>query len=119
VDGTYYYDHYDKKVTDVMPPSGHNFDTYVNEVPMPLDYKNNMAYIELDLDVNTYTSVNYQINLETSNTYPLRDDENAIFNINVTQGDFNTDNMKHVKTLRRNGFKHISEITNELVIRAK
>jgi hypothetical protein len=119
VDGNYYYDHKDKIVTETQPPSGHNFDIYKDEVPMPLDYANNLAYISIDMDLDSYTTTNYQIDIEVASEYPIRDDENALFNIEVREGDFQTDNMKHVTQLNKYNILHISELTNEFLERAK
>jgi hypothetical protein len=83
---------------------------------MPLDYGNNYATIELDVDVETYTTTNYNLELEVGNENPIRDDENALFNIYLEQGEFITDNMKHVRTMSKEGFKDIKEITKEFMV---
>jgi hypothetical protein len=114
VDGTYYYDHLDKVTTKDIPQSGHNFDTFVNGIPMPLDYQDNYATITLDFDIETYTKTNYQLEIIVGNEYPIRNHENALFNIRTRQGEFNTDNMKHVRTLEKHNMKHISKIMQEM-----
>ena len=115
VNGNYYYDHTTQQVVDESghnPENGHHYETFVNEIPTPLDEENVVSSIDFTVTSSTYTEVDYNMSINVESEEKIRNSEDAQFNITLTEdAEFDTSGMTHLANI--NSMKHISRIADE------
>ena len=115
VEGNYYYDHTTQQVVDESghnPENGHHYETFVNEIPMPLDSEDVISSINFTVTSDTYTEVDFNMSINVGSEEKIRNGDEAQFNITLLeQAEFDTDNMTHLANI--DSMKHISKIADE------
>ena len=116
VEGNYYYDHTTQEVVnsdDYYPDNGHHYEVFIDELPTPLDSEDVISTIDFTVTSDTYTEVEYNMSIDVKSNEKIRNGDEAMFNIELTEGEFDTDNMTHLASM--DSMKHISQLADEYI----